>query len=90
MSKQTETGNEVSEQTAPVVGRRDMLKMTGTGLAALTVGMVATDQAFAAPQTPPQLTDDGLSWDKTFAKTDDEGGLRGRIALDSERVEGRG
>lgn len=71
MNKQNETWNEVAEQTTPNMGRRDMLKMTGTGIAALSVGMLASEQAMAASKaTPLQLTDNGLLWDKTFTQSD--------------------
>jgi len=65
MSKQNETGNAIAEQDAPDRGRRDLLKMTGTSIAALSVGMVATGQAFARSQI--QLGD---KWDKVFPKSD--------------------
>jgi fermentation-respiration switch protein FrsA (DUF1100 family) len=45
--------------------RRNLLKMTGTGLAALSVGMAASGQAVAQSQL--NLSD---TWDKTFAKSD--------------------
>lgn len=44
--------------------RRNVLKMTGTGLAALSVGAVATAPAFA--QSRAKLGD---KWDKTFPKS---------------------
>lgn len=65
MTKNNEAGSAIAGQDAPEFGRRDLLKMTGTGIAALSVGMVATQQAFA--QSPIQLGD---KWDKTFAKSD--------------------
>ena len=46
-------------------GRRNLLKMTGTGIAALGVGAIATGPAFA--QQRVKLSD---KWDKTFAKSD--------------------
>ena len=45
--------------------RRNLLKMTGTGMAALSVGVTASGQAFA--QSQATLSD---TWDKTFAKSD--------------------
>ncbi|MFL5200724.1 MAG: alpha/beta hydrolase [Microvirga sp.] len=45
--------------------RRNLLKMTGTGMAALSVGIAASGQAIAQPQM--KLSD---TWDKTFAKSD--------------------
>lgn len=65
MNKQNETDNAIAEQDAPDLGRRDLLKMTGTSIAALSVGAVAAGQVFA--QSKMQLSD---KWDKTFAKSD--------------------
>jgi fermentation-respiration switch protein FrsA (DUF1100 family) len=45
--------------------RRNLLKMTGTGMAALSVGITASGQAIAQSQV--KLSD---AWDKTFAKSD--------------------
>jgi uncharacterized protein len=59
------TCNATAHQDASDVGRRDMLKMTGTSIAALSIGMLASNQAFA--QSKIQLDD---KWDKTFAKSD--------------------
>lgn len=64
MHMQNETNNTISEQDAPDLGRRNLLKMTGTSIVTLSVGMIATDQAFAQPQI--QLSD---KWDKTFTKS---------------------
>jgi uncharacterized protein len=47
------------------LGRRNLLKMTGTGMAALSIGMAASGQAVA--QSQAKLSD---TWDKTFAKSD--------------------
>ena len=60
--------NAVTTQNGPDVGRRDLLKMTGTTITALGIGVLASNQAFAQKQTPSsiQLTD---KWDKTFAKS---------------------
>jgi fermentation-respiration switch protein FrsA (DUF1100 family) len=66
----SEISNEIPEQKMPDMGRRDMLKMTGTGIAALSVGMIATDPAFAESQKSLPLIDNGQLWDKTFAKSD--------------------
>jgi len=70
MNQLTETGKAVAQQDALDVGRRDLLKKTGVGIAAFGVGMLASEQTFAASKTPLQLTDKGLLWDKTFAKSD--------------------
>ncbi|KAB0264630.1 alpha/beta hydrolase [Microvirga brassicacearum] len=48
--------------------RRNLLKMTGTGMAALSVGIAASGQAVAQSQV--NLSD---TWDKTFAKSDKVG-----------------
>lgn len=65
MNKQNETGNAIATQDAPDTGRRNLLKMTGVGIATLSIGAVAAQQASAQPQI--QLTD---KWDKTFARGD--------------------
>ena len=52
-------------QEAPNAGRRQVLKMTGTTIAALSAGMLASSQAFAQSQI--RLSD---KWDKTFPKSD--------------------
>ncbi len=64
MDKHIETRNTNAHEDEPDVGRRNVLKMTGTSIAALSIGMVAADQAFA--QSPVQLS---AKWDKTFAKS---------------------
>ncbi|HEY7088124.1 MAG TPA: CocE/NonD family hydrolase [Tepidisphaeraceae bacterium] len=64
MNKHNEIGDAIVEQDASDPGRRDFLKMTGVGIAALSVGMVGTSRAFAQSQL--QLSD---KWDKTFAKS---------------------
>lgn len=64
MNQRNETGNAIAHQVAPHVGRRDVLKRTGSSIAALSVGIVATGQAFA--QSPLPI---GTTWDKTFAKS---------------------
>ena len=62
MNKQNVTGNAIPSQDAPHTGRRNLLKMTGVGIATLSVGAVATQQAVAQSQI--KLAD---KWDKTFA-----------------------
>jgi len=62
MNRPNETDTAIAELDALDSERRDLLKMTGTGVAALSVGMAATDEAFA--QSKIQLGD---KWDKTFA-----------------------
>lgn len=68
MNKQNEIDNAIAEQDAPDLGRRDLLKMTGVSIAALSVGMVPAGQAFAQSQI--QLGD---KWDKTFATSNKVG-----------------
>lgn len=71
MNTNIETENTVAHQNALDMGRRDLLKKTGVGIAALGVGILASEQASAASQTPSfPLTDNGLLWDKTFPKSD--------------------
>jgi fermentation-respiration switch protein FrsA (DUF1100 family) len=70
MNKFNDIVNANAHLDEPDVGRRDLLKMTGAGIAALGVGTVSTGQAFAVSQEPLQLTDNGMLWDKTFAKSD--------------------
>jgi fermentation-respiration switch protein FrsA (DUF1100 family) len=65
MNKQNETGNAIAGQDSPDMGRRNLMKMTGLGIATLSVGTVATTQASAQSQI--QLAD---KWDKTFARSD--------------------
>lgn len=65
MNKPNETGNAITHRDEPDVGRRNLLRITGTSIAALSVGAVATGQVFA--QSTMQLSD---RWDKTFAKSD--------------------
>ncbi|EYC52078.1 membrane protein [Hylemonella gracilis str. Niagara R] len=64
MNKHLETDTAMAQQDAPDAGRRDLLKMTCTGIAALSVGAAATGQAHA--QSRIQLGD---KWDKTFPKS---------------------
>jgi uncharacterized protein len=65
MSEQIETKLDRSEAAETDVGRRNLLKMTGTGIAALSVGAMLPSQASA--QSKVQLTE---KWDKTFPKND--------------------
>lgn len=60
MNKQNETGSAIANQDSPDTQRRNLLKMTGVGIAILSVGQ-------AAAQSQIQLAD---KWDKTFAKSD--------------------
>ena len=55
-------------QKAPIAqssGRRNLLKVTGTGIAMLGISGVASTTALAQPQFKPSD-----KWDKTFAKSD--------------------
>lgn len=65
----TNTFKTVAHQELPDAVRREMLKMTGTGIAALSVGVLASNQAFARAHTgsPIQL---GTEWDKTFSRSE--------------------
>ena len=65
MNKQNETGSAIANQDSPDTQRRNLLKMTGVGIAILSVGTVATAQA--SPQAQMELGD---KWDKTFARSD--------------------
>lgn len=65
MNKFNEPNNEVTRQNTTDMGRRGVLKMTGTSIAALSVGMAATGQASAQSALPLSP-----AWDKTFAKSD--------------------
>jgi len=65
MNKQNVTGNAVANQNSPDTGRRNLLKMTGVGIATLSVGAVAAQQAAAQSQIPL-----AGKWDKTFARSD--------------------
>lgn len=68
MNTQNETSNAIAIQGSPDTARRNLLKVTGLGIATLGVGPVATAQAAAqSQQSPISLTD---KWDKTFAKSD--------------------
>lgn len=65
MNKFNEPNNEVTRKDTTDMGRRGVLKMTGTSIAALSVGMAATGQASAQSALPLSPV-----WDKTFAKSD--------------------
>lgn len=60
-----ETESAVSSQDVTDVSRRNLLKMTGTGIAVL--GVAALGSGPAAAQSQLTLTD---TWDKTFPKSD--------------------
>lgn len=64
MNKHREMATAIAQQAAPDTGRRDLLKMTGTGIAAMSVGAATIGQAHAQSQL--QL---GAKWDKTFPKS---------------------
>lgn len=51
--------------TAEAAGRRNLLKIAGTGITALSIGAIASGRAVAQPQV--KLSE---KWDKTFAKSD--------------------
>ena len=63
------TDNTAAPQDAPDAGRREMLKMTGTTIAALSAGMLSSNLAFAQSQ-PKSSIQLGSKWDKVFAKSD--------------------
>ncbi|MDN5841954.1 MAG: alpha/beta hydrolase [Alcaligenaceae bacterium] len=65
MTKNIEAGTATAHQNSADMGRRSLLKMTGTGIAALGFGAVATSPVFAQSQVTPSS-----EWDKTFAKSD--------------------
>jgi fermentation-respiration switch protein FrsA (DUF1100 family) len=65
MSKNVEARSAIAHQHDADVDRRNMLKMTAIGIAALGVGAVATGPA--AAQSRVKLSD---KWDKTFPKSD--------------------
>lgn len=69
MTKTTETSGDAIVQVAANMGRRNMLKMTATGIAAAGAAAVAASQAHAQSQTLPavKLVD---KWDKVFPKSD--------------------
>lgn len=65
MNNRNDSGDIIAMQGSPDTGRRNLLKMTGLGIATLSVGTVATRQAAAQSQLQP-----GDKWDKTFARSD--------------------
>ncbi|WP_038205728.1 alpha/beta hydrolase [Xenophilus azovorans] len=65
MTKTIETSSDVATLDVADAGRRSLLKMTGTGIAALGVGAVAAGPATAQPAV--KLTG---KWDKVFPKSD--------------------
>ena len=64
MDNHNEVGNAMADAGVADASRRSLLRMTGTGIAALSVGAVATAPAFA--QSRVKLSD---KWDKTFPKS---------------------
>ncbi|MND36942.1 Alpha/beta hydrolase family protein [compost metagenome] len=64
MTEIPEAGNTTALLDSTDVSRRNMLKMTGTGIAVLSVGSIVADSA--AAQAQMNLTE---KWDKTFAKS---------------------
>jgi fermentation-respiration switch protein FrsA (DUF1100 family) len=60
-----ETSSGIVPPSGLDVGRRTLLKLTGTGIAALGIGAVATGPAMA--QSKVKL---GAKWDKTFPKSE--------------------
>jgi fermentation-respiration switch protein FrsA (DUF1100 family) len=65
MSNQNGTDNAIAVQHSPDARRRNLLKMTGLGVATLSVASVAAAQSSARSKI--QMTD---KWDKTFARSD--------------------
>ena len=65
MNKPNITSNASANHDASHVDRRGVLKMTGSSIAALSVGMLASGQAVAKSKIKLSNT-----WDKTFAKSD--------------------
>lgn len=59
------TEQATTQQKTTHVGRRNMLKITGGGLAAMGTGLLTANEA--AAQTSIKL---GTAWDKTFPKSD--------------------
>lgn len=64
MSFDSQVSNDETQSGAFPTARRDLLKMTGAGIIAMSVGAITTDDAFAQSQT--KLND---TWDKTFPKS---------------------
>lgn len=65
MNESNEAGSEMALQDSTDVSRRDLLRMTGAGIAAMGVGALATGPAVAQPRV--KLND---KWDKVFARSD--------------------
>ncbi|WP_447989419.1 alpha/beta hydrolase [Achromobacter spanius] len=65
MTQKNEASSTVFLPYGKDISRRGLLKMTGTGIAALSVGAMAAAPAVA--QSPVKL---GETWDKTFAKSE--------------------
>lgn len=67
MNKNNQVDAAMAQQQGTDVARRNLLKMTGTGIAALSVGALGAISSTAAAQTQLKLGD---AWDKTFARSD--------------------
>lgn len=65
MDKHTKIKNDIAQQDVPDEGRRNMMKLTGAGMAALGVASLTSGKAFA--QSSIKLNNE---WDKKFAKSD--------------------
>jgi fermentation-respiration switch protein FrsA (DUF1100 family) len=65
MIKSLETSSGTVPPRGLGMGRRTLLKMTGTGIAVLGIGVVATEMVMAQSQVKL-----GTQWDKTFPKSD--------------------
>lgn len=65
MDISTETTNMTTEQDTLNKGRRNIMKMTGSGIAALGIASFSSGKVFA--QSSITLSDE---WDKTFTKSD--------------------
>lgn len=63
MTQHETQSSQSQEQDTPNIERRNLLKITGAGIAAMSIGSTLPSSAFA--QTQP-----GTEWDKTFAKSD--------------------
>jgi hypothetical protein len=68
MNKQFETEGLVEHQVGVHVGRRNLLKLTGVGVAVLSMMSVSA----------PAFAQGTLAWDKTFPKSERVDHLRGR------------
>ena len=65
MTENIETSGDTTTLDVADVGRRTLLRMTATGIAAVSAGAVATSPAMAQPTVT--LSD---KWDKTFPRSD--------------------